>query len=105
MHSSETLTFRRKYEGRLEAAEMRFLRCHRIYSLGQGTEWQNKVTARKVEVGQIIHENKNWLKCIQTRPSERVPKQCFYYQPIRRSDPGRSRRRWLNNLMFKNRTS
>jgi hypothetical protein len=67
--------------------------------MGQGKERRNEVTTRKEEVGQtntIYERGKKLLEHLHRMPSETAAKQLLYYQPTGRRNPGRARRRWLD---------
>jgi hypothetical protein len=89
MYGSETWPLRRTDERRLEAAEMRFIRCVAgcIYCVAQGKERRNKGTTRNEEVGQTNTRKEEELAGISTEDAIRkAPRQLLYYQPIGRRD-------------------
>ena len=97
---SEAWVLKKREEQRLEAAQMIFLR-HLIgitklekaknQCIGEKTGAQNKVK-------EIKQYQKKWLQQVQRIDTNRIPKEALQYKPKVRTNIGRPRKRWRNQL-------
>ena len=97
---SEAWVLRKREEHRLEAAQMKFLR--HLLGITKLDKEKNQCIRGKTGAQNIVKEikqyQKKWLQHVQRMDINRLPKQALQYQPKRRRNIGRLRKRWRDEL-------
>ena len=97
---SEAWVLKKREEQRLETAQMKFLR----HLLGitkldiEKIQCIRGITGAQNIVNEIKQCQEKWLQHIQRMDTNRIPKQALQYQPKRRRNIGRPRKRWRDQL-------
>jgi hypothetical protein len=77
------------------AAEMRFLRSVKGYTLGK---IRSEVIRKELEISGIqemsIKRKQNWINHLERMDNTKLPKHALNYKPRGRRDRGRPRKRW-----------
>ena len=99
---SEVWVLRKREEQRLEAAQMKFLR--HLLGITKLDKERNQCIREKTGAQNIVKEikryQKKWLKHIQRKDTNRIPKQALRCRPNRRRNIGRPKKRWRDQLHF-----
>jgi len=81
---------------RLEAAEMRFLRSVKGYTILD--KIRSEVIRKELKISGIQEVKskykQNWINHLERMDNNRLPKHALNYKPRRRRDRGRPRKRW-----------
>ena len=97
---SEVWVLRKREEQHLEAAQTKFLR-HLLGKTKVDKEknqcFRGKTGAQNI-VKEIEQYQKKWLQHVQRMDTNRLPKQALQYKLKRRSNVGRPRKRWRDEL-------
>jgi len=97
---SEAWVLKKRWEQRLEAAQMKFLR--HLLEITKLDKEKNQCIRGKTRAKNIVKEikqyQKKWLQDVQRMDTNRLPKQVLQYKPKGRSIIGRPRKRWRDQL-------
>ena len=93
---SEACVLEKRQEQRLEATQMKFL--SHLLRITKLDKEKNQCIREKTAVQNIVKEIKQYqekyLQHVQRMDTNRIPKQALQYQPKRRRNIGRPRKRW-----------
>ena len=96
LYGSETCVTTKRDMARLEAAEMRFLRSVKGYTILD--KIRSEVIRKELKISGIQEVKskykQNWINHLERMDNDRLPKHALNYKPRRRRDRGRPRKRW-----------
>ena len=97
---SEAWVLKEREEQLLEVAQMKFLR--HLLGITKLDKEKNQCNMQKTGAQNIVKEikqyQKRWLQHVKRMDTNRIPKQALQYQPKRRRNIGRPRKRWRDQL-------
>jgi len=97
---SEAWVLRRREEQRLQAAQLKFLR--HLLGITKLDKEKNQSIREKTGAQNIVkgikHYQEKWLQHVQRMDTNILPKQALQYEPKRRRNIGRPRKRWRDQL-------
>jgi len=96
LYGSETWVTTKRDMTRLEAAEMRFLKCVTGYT--RLDKIRSEVIRKEPEISGIqnviLKYKQNWINHLERMDNSRLPKHALNYKPRGRRDRGGRRKRW-----------
>ena len=97
---SEVWVLKKREEKRLDAAQMKFLR--HLLEITKLDKEKNQCIRQKTGAQNIVKEIKQyqekWLQHVQRMDTNRLPKEALQYKTNGRSNIGRPRKRWRDQL-------
>ena len=97
---SEAWVLKKRWEQRLEAAQMKFLR--HLLGITKLDNEKNQTIREKLGVQNVVKEiiqyQQKWLQHLQRMDTNRIPKQSLEYRSKGRRNIGRPRKRWEDHL-------